>query len=866
MLRLRQFFHDKKLYFIMFFVPVIIMIICYAIIGIYPGSKLTVMASDSFSQFSNFHASFRRVLLEGDSLFYTWYSALGLNYWALISYYLGGIFTPLVLLVPNHLMPDTLYFLTLLKIGCASISFGYFTQKTFRLSDASHLFLAFSYSLMSFIIGQSELIMWLDAFVWLPLIFTGIHQVTKTGKSPLLFWSYLILFISNFYFGFMIGLFSFLYFCLLTWSDWERRKKYILDYFVTAFSAGIASMIMILPTVFDLKNNGDELSKLHWGKTEATQLFDLFAKQLIGIYDTTKYGSIPFTYVGLLPFLVVIIFLVQPKVNKRVKISAILLLTLLMTSFYWEPLNLMWQGFHSPNMFLFRYSFLFSFTLLLITAYTLEHLERETLNLLPFLSVAFIPIIGLLYMTVFKTDYPYIKWYHVVITAVFYLIYAVCLYSYANTAHDTHAKKKWTLVTLAIIVIELSLNSFFMTQGILADWNYPSRSLYSEPYKKTAESVARIKKRQGSEFYRMEQMTPVSANDSLNHGYPGLSQFSSIRNTRSAEILNLLGFRSRGAHANTRYQNNTLLMDSLFGVKYNLTNDTLSKYQFDLVDHVDSMSTYQNQRALNLGLLTDNQIHTFQLPENNPLLAQETLLNQLASTEEHYFSYQYPLPTQLDNATITYENRKWQIKEKQTNIGKTLFFTITVPANKQAYFNLSPSDFNQIKSSSATILVNGRKVKSQISTTGLFYDLGYYDEETVVSFSIEFFGTPAITIWTPYIVLLDIPSFERTWDKLSQQQVAFEMGKRSVTASFTSDKKQTLWTTIPYDKGWRAFINEKEVDIKPFQDGFITIPVEKGKQTLNLIFFPQGLKTGIFLFFVGISSYYIFLYRQKNRK
>ena len=117
-------------------------------------------------------------------------------------------------------------------------------------------------------------------------------------------------------------------------------------------------------------------------------------------------------------------------------------------------------------------------------------------------------------------------------------------------------------------------------------------------------------------------------------------------------------------------------MDSLFGVKYNLTNDTLSKYQFDLVDHVDSMSTYQNQRALNLGLLTDNQIHTFQLPENNPLLSQETLLNQLASTEEHYFSYQYPLPTQLDNATITYENRKWQIKEKQTNIGKTLFLLL----------------------------------------------------------------------------------------------------------------------------------------------------------------------------------------------
>ena len=79
MLRLRQFFMTKTLFYHVF-VPVIIMIICYAIIGIYPGSKLTVMAGDSFSQFSNFHASFRRVLIEGDSLFYTWYSALGLNY------------------------------------------------------------------------------------------------------------------------------------------------------------------------------------------------------------------------------------------------------------------------------------------------------------------------------------------------------------------------------------------------------------------------------------------------------------------------------------------------------------------------------------------------------------------------------------------------------------------------------------------------------------------------------------------------------------------------------------------------------------------------------------------------------------------
>ena len=79
-----------------FFIPFLIMAIIYLSIGIYPGSSRSVLASDAFSQFSNFHASFNNVLHGKQSLFYTWNASLGLNYLSLISYYLGGLFTPLV--------------------------------------------------------------------------------------------------------------------------------------------------------------------------------------------------------------------------------------------------------------------------------------------------------------------------------------------------------------------------------------------------------------------------------------------------------------------------------------------------------------------------------------------------------------------------------------------------------------------------------------------------------------------------------------------------------------------------------------------------------------------------------------------------
>lgn len=115
-----------------FFLPFLIMAVIYLTIGIYPGSSRSVLASDAFSQFSNFHASFRNMLLGKQSIFYTWNASLGLNYLALISYYLGGIFTPLVLLFPNQLMPDALYFLTLIKIGSAGLAFWFYASQTFR--------------------------------------------------------------------------------------------------------------------------------------------------------------------------------------------------------------------------------------------------------------------------------------------------------------------------------------------------------------------------------------------------------------------------------------------------------------------------------------------------------------------------------------------------------------------------------------------------------------------------------------------------------------------------------------------------------------------------------------------------------------
>ncbi|WP_338377510.1 YfhO family protein, partial [Enterococcus faecium] len=159
-----------------------------------------------------------------------------------------------------------------------------------------------------------ELIMWLDAFIYLPLVILGIHRLMDQRKPTLLFVSYFLLFITNYYFGFMIGLFSFLYYFARTFTDWQRYKSRIVAYFTTSLLAGGASMIMVLPAVLDLRTNGETLSEITTFKTEATAFLDMIMKNMIGVYDTTKYGSIPFIYIGLLPLIFCLFYFVTKEV------------------------------------------------------------------------------------------------------------------------------------------------------------------------------------------------------------------------------------------------------------------------------------------------------------------------------------------------------------------------------------------------------------------------------------------------------------------------------------------------------------------------------------------------------------------------
>ncbi len=378
--------------------------------------------------------------------------------------------------------------------------------------------------------------------------------------------------------GFIIGVFSFLYFVIRLLSNWSVYKKTILPYGITSLLAGGASMIIILPAILDLRSNGEALTEITTFKTEATSYLDLIMKNMVGVYDTTKYGSIPFIYAGLFPLVLSLFYFISRKITVKNKLLFGSLFALLIASFYIVPLNLFWHGMHAPNMFLFRYAYLF-LSSYFTSCQSLGSLQKEDQGLL----VGIIILLAAVFTTAWGLkpagSYSYVTTTSFVLTVVFLGLYALTI----GFFHHHKQSVKYLSLLLLLMTAEASVNTNSMIHGILDDWNYASRSLYTDPAPSLKTLVDKTKK-ESDTFYRLENLDPISPNDSINYGYSGISLFSSIRNRNSSSYLDTLGFRSRGTNLNIRYANNTLLMDGFTGIKYNIAkNDSsFSKYGFIL--------------------------------------------------------------------------------------------------------------------------------------------------------------------------------------------------------------------------------------------------------------------------------------------
>lgn len=831
--------------------PMIIMAVSYYKLGIYPTSDRTVLASDGFGQLINFYSGFNNVLHGKQSFFYTWTGSLGLNFVSLMSYYVNSLFSFLVFFFDNIHMPDAMYMILLTKIGTMGVTFWVYAHNTYRLPQWTKVALSLCYALMGFTIAYSVMLMWMDALIYLPLVLLGIQRVMEKKRPVLLFVIYFLLFVTNYYMAFMVGFFSFLYFLVSVLTDWKQYKCSIIPYFTTSLLAGGASMLIILPSIIDLKMNGEKTDTINTLFTRDLGMWDFIVKSMPGVYDTSKYGSAPFIYVGLFPLLFFIFYFVSKKIPLKNKLLYGSLVLFLIASVYIQPLNLFWQGLHSPNMFLFRFSFLYSALLLVLAGRGLEKFEKRDLNILGNIAFALIGIFVLVMIISNKKRYWYITQESIILTFVLLLIYL-----FLFIAKNKHNKfvKVCSVLLLAVVCGEAFFNTNQVIRGIDREWGYAYRERYTKSYK-DIEALVNKSKNANDSFYRLENMDAISRTDSFNYDYSGITMFSSIRNRHSSQYLSQLGYRSPGTNLTIMYQNNTILMDDLLGVKYNLAKKDPKKYGFKKIATQGEYSLYENKAALPLGMLTDKGI--YEEKNNNN---QTSLIQYLSEIKEPIFQYTGLNEVSRNNMHIREDGAATYFSEESnTDEAQSITWEVSVPEDTQAYLKLDvgelTNDMGNVK-----VSVPGHEVSSSLAQTGAYYNIGYYEKAAKVKVTATFTGKSVVAMIRPSVLILKTKSLDQAIEKIKKKEVSFKVKGNHVQTAISTKKEQVIFTTIPYDQGWQAKIDGRTVKIEAVQDALIALKVPKGEHTIQLTYYPKGMKLGAILFAICLLCFSVYAY------
>lgn len=89
-----------------------------------------------------------------------------------------------------------------------------------------------------------------------------------------------------------------------------------------------------------------------------------------------------------------------------------------------------------------------------------------------------------------------------------------------------------------------------------------------------------------------------------------------------------------------------------------------------------------------------------------------------------------------------------------------------------------------------------------------------------------------------------------------------------INNGFISDidvSKDTLVLySVPYDKGWKAFNNGREVEIEKVDNGMMAIKINKGMNNVKFTYYPRGLKLGLWLSIVSYIGLLIYCIKSKR--
>ena len=857
-----------------FFIPVIIMYGIYVIKGIYPifsdGSPLVL---DLNHQYVSFFEALRDFALGERSILYSFSRSLGGEFMGMVAYYMASPLTYITVLFPKERIQEAVLAILLLKCGLSGLSFGFYLHKKSR-NPKKLTILAFSllYALSAYSVVQQQNTMWIEALIWLPLLAYGIENLVYRKKYKLYVIALSVIMICNYYIGFMICIFSVLYFffCYFSKSKEEinpyKEKLHFLRagarFAIFSLISAAISAFMLIAAFYSLQFGKTDFSSPSWDMQMNFGIVDFLTKFLPGAYDTLSPPGLPFIYCGILTLFLVPIYFISKKISSREKIASLALLSVLILSLFIRPLDLIWHGFSMPNWINARYSFILCFVLLVLAYKALGNLksanEKVILCIAAFI-IFFAAVAEKFELEAYiNSDKKLLLLGCILFAIAFAIIIAVILCLKLKKGNKKFHKGV-SAVLVGVICLELFCNGVVCFLKMHEDVGFTNYKRYNENLADFRPLISEIKEKDSS-FFRMEKTYARTKNDNMALGMYGITNSTSTLNAKAISFIHDLGYNGRSHY--TMYKGGTAAGDSLLGIKYvidyesSTVHDKIYK-KLDIGDG-EKYCVYENPNALSLAYGVDEKLKDFSLDDyDNFFNRYNGLLSAMLGEDDEdvlLFRYSFDDPNVISEGCTNDSGYIYYKYAAEDDDAGTLTFEYTAPEAGYYYFYPHGSATDKV-----TLTDLG---DFQNEENNYIFKLGYFEANETIPIVFHLKAGVEISLQKSYNMLwyFSIDDYNEIFSKLKnnpQLDISTESTEDHLFGSIrTKQEDQTVLTTIPYDKGWNVYIDGEKTETYETLDALMAFDIaDSGKHFIEMKYMPNAYIIGFAISIFGITAF-----------
>ena len=584
-------------YILAFLLPWVVVLIHSWVADTWVTGGGSLLRGDMKEQLVPFYYELWNKVHTGGSFSYTWNICGGIDFHSILGYLISP-FTLLVLVCPRSWISDVVQFIMVMKLALVSVSMVYYFYNTKYNTLKIHkkaisLFLGLAFALGNGMLNLLGYIQFNDVIICFPILILLVERMVENEKWKLYYLLMTFCMASNLYLMFQISIFLLLWFVFLIMGNVEEKGK---KFFIFAGSSVLAAL-----TSFSGICNSILLNYSRYSSTPALSIQAYLQSILVEPQNFIKQFFIfepivaakdidPNIYFSLIA-LVLAVFFLFIRIEKKQKLYLAACVILLTASFFIGYLSYVWHLFAVPNGVYHRFFYLFVFLMLFLALLVIIRLDDIRLR--------HIIGVGVIEIAVFIGTFFQLQKYDsfiIYLASILLLVLYLLLMAFYRKKRILY--KNMLLVIACFGITELCINAYSVLE------NYDNPVFLSRGNASLAPELAEELDLNYGERVAWSQMVN---NMGLVLDRDSDVGFISGMNGANLHLHQRLGMPYNG-RVSYAISGASPVINLLFNIRYGISNSDMEFSDVETVSEKGDYTVYRINRLAGLGYMTNSDV------------------------------------------------------------------------------------------------------------------------------------------------------------------------------------------------------------------------------------------------------------------